>query len=99
MIVYDDMEPSDKIKIYNKGIDVQSQENIRKLLIQYRMGDMLAPNIDTTEALTLVCNDFVESCLHQTEPLCDGIAGLNVVRILEASQQSLQRGQPVKIQQ
>jgi predicted dehydrogenase len=99
MIVYDDMEPSEKIKIYNKGVDVQSQENIRKLLIQYRMGDMLAPNIDPTEALASVCDDFVESCLHQRKPLCDGIAGLNVVRILEASQQSLQRGQPVKIQQ
>ncbi|MGD0035723.1 MAG: Gfo/Idh/MocA family oxidoreductase [Bacteroidota bacterium] len=99
MIVYDDMQPSEKIKIYNKGIEIQSQENIRQLLIQYRMGDMLAPNIDSTEALTLVCNDFVESCLHQRKPLCDGIAGLNVVRILEASQQSLQRGRPVKIQQ
>jgi predicted dehydrogenase len=92
MIVYDDMDPSEKVKVYNKGIDVQSEEMIHNVLVQYRMGDMYAPNLDQTEALTLLCSDFIESIIKGKKPWSDGVAGLNVVKILEAGQRSLKNG-------
>jgi predicted dehydrogenase len=92
MIVYDDMDPSEKVKVYNKGIDVQSEEMIHNVLVQYRMGDMYAPNLDQTEALTLLCSDFIESIINGKKPWSDGVAGLNVVKILEAGQRSLKNG-------
>ena len=92
MIVYDDMDPSEKVKVYNKGVEVQSEEMIRNVLVQYRMGDMYAPNLDQTEALTLLCSDFIESIIKGKKPLSDGVAGLNVVKLLEAGQRSLKNG-------
>jgi predicted dehydrogenase len=92
MIVYDDMDPSEKVKVYNKGIDVQSEEMIHNVLVQYRMGDMYAPNLDQTEALSLLCSDFIESIIKGKKPWSDGVAGLNVVKILEAGQRSLKNG-------
>lgn len=89
MIVYDDMDPSEKVKVYNKGVDVQSEEMIHNVLVQYRMGDMYAPQLDQTEALTLMCKDFIDSILGDKKPESDGVAGFNVVRILEAGQRSL----------
>lgn len=92
MIVYDDMEPSEKVKVYNKGVDVQSEEMVHNVLVQYRMGDMYSPQLDQTEALTLMCEDFIESIISERKPQADGIAGFNVVRILEAGQRSLKNG-------
>jgi len=93
MIVYDDVEPSEKIKIYDKGIDyIKTQEEVYNILVQYRTGDMMSPKIEMTEALTLVAKEFVDAISHKRAPLTDGKAGLRVVRILEAANQSLRQG-------
>jgi predicted dehydrogenase len=90
MIVYDDMEPSEKVKVYNKGVEMPSEEVIHNVLVQYRMGDMYAPNLGQTEALSLMCADFLDSIISGKKPESDSTTGLNVVRILEGSQRSLQ---------
>jgi predicted dehydrogenase len=98
MIVFDDMETSEKIKIYDKGIEVTNREGVYETLVQYRTGDMLSPKIDQTEALALGTKDFIDSILNDRKPLTDGVSGLNVVRILEASTLSIQkRGQLIEI--
>jgi predicted dehydrogenase len=91
MVVYDDVEPSEKVKVYNKGIDyVKSRdEEIYDILVQYRTGDMLAPRLDTTEALKLVSREFVEAVSENRKPLTDGQSGYQVVRILEAATNSM----------
>jgi predicted dehydrogenase len=97
MIVFDDMEPSEKVKVYNKGVDIHSEEMVHDVLVQYRMGDMFAPQLDQSEALSLMTKDFIDSIIHERQPISDGTAGLNVVRILEASQESLRRNTFVAI--
>lgn len=90
MIVYDDMEPSEKVKIYDRGVDVvESREDIYNMLVQYRTGDMLAPKLDMTEALVSVCREFKDAIDQNRDPLTDGHAGLRVVRILEAANRSM----------
>ena len=90
MIIYDDMEPSEKVKIYDKGVDVtHDKEAIYNMLIQYRTGDMLAPQIDLTEALKRVSQEFYNAIQDNRAPLTDGQAGLRVVRILEAANRSI----------
>ncbi len=90
MVIYDDMEPSEKVKVYDKGVDiVKDKEQIYEILIQYRTGDMLAPQIDLTEALKRVSAEFYNSIMEDRAPLTDGHAGLRVVRILEASNESI----------
>lgn len=89
MIMYDDVEPSEKVKIFDKGVTASTKEGIYKTLIQYRTGDMYAPHLDGAEALSLLCSNFVQSALGQAIPVTDGNAGLEVVRILEAADRSL----------
>ena len=98
MILYDDMEISEKVKIYDRGVDVSSPEHVHQARIAYRLGDMLAPNLDQTEALSLVATEFVDSIQAGRCPLTDGNSGLNVVKILEASEMSIKRrGREVKL--
>lgn len=98
MIVYDDTEPSEKVKVYDKGVIATTQEGIHRVLISYRTGDMYAPKLDDTEALSLVCKNFVESIENGTKPITDGISGLEVVRILEAAEKSIKNeGKLIKI--
>jgi predicted dehydrogenase len=93
MIVYDDVEPSEKVKIYNKGVDyIKNREDVYDILVQYRTGDMMAPKIELTEALNLVSKEFISAINENRAPLTDGQAGLRVVRILEAANQSLKQG-------
>lgn len=92
MAVYDDMEPSEKIKLYNKGVEIKGSESVYKALVEYRIGDMFSPHVDQTEALSLLTKEFVESIQTGKQPLSDGRAGLNVVRILEAADISLKSG-------
>jgi predicted dehydrogenase len=93
MIVYDDVEPSDKVKVYNRGVDyVKKREEAYDILVQYRTGDMLAPRLDLVEALSLVSREFVSSIRENRRPLTDGHSGLRVVRILEAANISLKNG-------
>ena len=98
MILYDDLEPSEKIKIYDKGIELTSRKTIYETMVGYRAGDMWAPKLDGTEALRREACHFVESIENKTKPESDGEAGLYVVRILEAATQSMKaRGAPVDI--
>ena len=99
MIVYDDLEPSEKVKIYNKGIILSNGPESRyRLLVNYRTGDMRAPQLDMTEALAVEARQFLDCIEHCRTPLTDGQSGLRVVRILEAATQSLaQHGRPVEL--
>jgi len=106
MIVYDDLEPSEKVKVYDKGVTVNADHaaatgngNHRyRLLIDYRAGDMCAPQIDITEALKTEAKHFI-NCVESSRPtMTDGEAGLRVVRILEAATESIaQRGRIVEL--
>ena len=91
MIVYDDMENSEKIKVYDKGI-VQNHDPERreKMLTGYRNGDMLAPQLETSEALRLMAREFVASIVEKRQPLSDAQSGYRVVRLLEAAQRSIE---------
>ena len=99
MVLYDDNQPSEKIKVYDKGVDVfQTKEDLYRLNVQYRVGDMYAPKIDNVEALALETEHFVDCITHGTEPLTGGPAGLEVVKVLVASKESLaKRGAPVDL--
>jgi predicted dehydrogenase len=99
MIVYDDTEPSEKVKIYDRGVTYsESKEDVYQMLVQYRSGDMLAPKLEATEALRLVSKEFTDSISQNRKPLTDGVAGLRVVKLLQASNQSIkQKGKVVKL--
>jgi predicted dehydrogenase len=99
MIVYDDLEPSEKLKVYDTGITVNdSVESVYKTLISYRTGDMWSPRLDLTEALRSEAEHFRDCIEKGQRPITDGQAGLRVVRILEAASQSMaERGRPVEI--
>jgi predicted dehydrogenase len=104
MVVYNDVESTDKIRVYDKGITVNgsngSAEKRYQALVGYRTGDVLIPKIDTTEALQRVAQEFVASIVENRAPLTDGVAGYRVVRILEAAQQSLEaNGREVLLQE
>ncbi|MGA2622488.1 MAG: Gfo/Idh/MocA family oxidoreductase [Bacteroidota bacterium] len=92
MVVYDDMEPSEKVRVYDKGVEVDTQEGIYSTLVQYRTGDMYAPKLDSTEALSLMADEFVKAIEMKRPPITDGEVGLSVVRVLEAADFSLKNG-------
>ncbi len=100
MILYDDLEPSEKVKIYDKGITVsQSPEAVYEMLVSYRSGDMWAPRLDATEALHTEALHFIDCIINNKQPETDGQAGLRLVRIVEAAERSLRgRGQLVEIE-
>jgi predicted dehydrogenase len=100
MILYDDIEPTEKVRVYDKGVDtnrVGDREADYLKLISYRTGDVWAPKLDATEALRYVVAEFLESIRGQRKPLTDGEAGLRVVRILEAAQQSIKESGNFKL--
>jgi predicted dehydrogenase len=99
MLIYDDVEGSEKVKVYDKGINVtDNAEETYQLRVNYRAGDMWAPRIDTTEALKVEVQEFVDAITAGRKPMTDGKAGLRVVRILEAATQSMAlRGQVVEL--
>ena len=98
MLVWNDVEPDEKIKIYDKGVDVVNGQGVYDLLVSYRSGDVWAPRVEQTEALKLELGYFVECILQNKTPINDGAAGLRVVRLLEAAEQSLeQRGKTVNL--
>ncbi len=100
MILYDDLEPSEKVKIYDKGITIsQSPEAVYEMLVSYRSGDMWAPRLDATEALQTEAQHFIDCIENNKRPETDGQAGLRLVKIVEAAEKSLRaRGQLVEIQ-
>ena len=91
MIVYDDLEASEKVKLYDRGITVRNSgpEAVYKQLVAYRSGDMYCPQLDVTEALRVEAQHFADSIEHSTTPLTDGYAGLRVVSVLEAATRSM----------
>jgi predicted dehydrogenase len=99
MIVYDDLETSEKVKIYDKGITVtETPDDVRKLLISYRTGDLWSPKVNETEALRLEVAHFRNCIDGKEEPLTPGERGLAIVRMLEAADESMKkRGQAVKL--
>lgn len=103
MIVYDDLDQSEKVKVYDKGITLnhhQSPEKLYQMLVGYRTGDMWAPQIDVTEALRREVEHFLDCIQRQQEPTTGGFAGLRVVEILQAASLSMnQRGRPVELRQ
>jgi len=91
MMVYDDMESNEKVKVYDKGVNVNQSPELRdRLLTSYRQGNMFAPHLDTTEALRLVAREFLSSIAESRPPMTDGAAGYRIVRLLEAAQKSLE---------
>lgn len=99
MIIYDDLEPSEKVKVYDKGITVNgSKESMYDVMIGYRTGDVWAPKLEVTEALLAEARYFIRCITHGERSITDGRAGLRVVRILEAATQSMNtRGRPVEL--
>ncbi|HEY6630824.1 MAG TPA: Gfo/Idh/MocA family oxidoreductase [Rhizobiaceae bacterium] len=103
MILYDDLEPSEKIKVYDKGITLNGNpqkngEKVYQMLVGYRTGDMWAPQLDMTEALSRELREFAGCIENGSVPSADGHAGLRVVKILEAASRSLaQRGRPIEL--
>ena len=105
MIVYDDVEPSEKVKIYDRGVSVAetpdspgATDEIRRLLLNYRMGDVWAPQLSVKEALLTEMEHFVTCIETRGQPLTSGSSGLRVVTLLEGASQSLKRrGHPVEL--
>jgi predicted dehydrogenase len=90
MIVYDDLEASEKVKVYDRGIAVNpSAENVYQMLVGYRAGDMWAPQLSVTEALRTEVQHFLDCVEHQRVPDTDGEVGLRIVRLLEAATASM----------
>jgi predicted dehydrogenase len=105
MVVYDDIEPTEKVRIYDKGVMVTRRdektdpEAAYTTLVSYRTGDVWVPKLDTTEALRYVGQEFIAAINEKRPPLTDGYAGLRVVHLLEAAQQSLKEGRAVEFAQ
>ena len=98
MLVWNDVDADEKIKVYDKGIDVKTKEGVYNLLVSYRSGDMWAPKVDHIEALKLESEYFVDCIMNDKTPLNDGYAGLRIVKLLEACDESLRNnGQVVKL--
>jgi predicted dehydrogenase len=91
MLVWNDLEADEKIKVYDRGVDITSRQGVYELLVSYRSGDMWAPQLEQVEALRNELGYFVECINNSTHPHNDGSAGLRVVRMLEAATESLRQ--------
>ena len=89
MIVFNDLEPSEKIKIYDTGYDHKTDEDKRKILVDYRTGDIYVPKVPQKEALAGMADDFINSIETGKLPVSNALSGLDVIKILEASQKSI----------
>jgi predicted dehydrogenase len=101
MILYDDLEPSEKLKVYDKGISVTpGPEDVYRMLVSYRLGDMWAPQLENREALQTEALHFIDCIETGGTPITDGLAGLRLVDMIEAAEISLRdRGRLVNIRQ
>ena len=98
MVVWNDLEADEKVRVYDKGVNISNGQGVYDLLVSYRSGDMWAPKVDQTEALKLEAKYFIDCIDKNQTPFNDGVAGLRVVRLLEAAAESLkQRGKPVDL--
>ncbi len=100
MLVFDDMENFEKVKVYDAGVEMSSKEKIHEALVQYRMGDMHSPKVKSTEALSLGAAEFISAIHENRDPLTCGKDGFDVVKILEASEKSIKnKGRLIEINQ
>jgi predicted dehydrogenase len=98
MLVWNDLEADEKIKIYDKGVQITNGEGVYDLLVSYRSGDVWAPKVEQTEALKVELGYFIDCIKNDRTPSHDGAAGLRVVRLLEAADQSLkERGKLIPL--
>lgn len=98
MVVWNDLESNEKIKIYDKGIKIRNKKNVYNTLVDYRIGDILMPKIDMTEALKVELEYFTDCVLNLKKPINDGYQGLRIIKLLEATHSSLKKqGQFTKI--
>ncbi len=89
MLVWNDLEADEKVKVYDKGVNITSREGVYELLVSYRSGDMWSPQLEQVEALRTELSYFVDCITRNEEPFNDGCAGLRVVQMLEAASESL----------
>jgi predicted dehydrogenase len=101
MLIYDDIEPSEKIKVYDRGIKLHEhspRESVYQMLVSYRSGDMWAPHLENTEALRTEALEFIRSIQTGAPPITDGEAGLRIVKYIEAASQSMRvNGEAIEI--
>jgi predicted dehydrogenase len=89
MILFNDIEPAEKIKIYDTGFQIKNDEDKRRLLIDYRVGDIFVPKIDQKEALQSMAEDFAQGIINKVTPISNAHKALEVVKVLEAAQISI----------
>ncbi|MGZ8508992.1 MAG: Gfo/Idh/MocA family protein [Chitinophagaceae bacterium] len=98
MIVYNDLEPSEKVRVYDTSYNHKTDDEKTTIMVDYRTGDVYIPKISLSEALAGVANDFIQSIIQNKKPLANAHLGMQVVKILEASQESIKNhGKEVKI--
>jgi predicted dehydrogenase len=98
MLVWNDLEADEKLKVYDKGVQMTAADGVYQLLVSYRSGDMWAPRVEQVEALKLEAAYFVDCVLNDKTPFNDGVAGLRIVRMLEAADESLkQKGKIIQL--
>lgn len=91
MVVWNDLAADEKVKVYDRGVDITNREGVYELLVNYRSGDMWAPQLEQGEALRTELTYFVDCISSGRQPFNDGCAGLRVVRMLEAASESLSK--------
>ncbi len=100
MIVWNDLEATEKIKVYDTGYELKTEEDKTKILVDYRVGDIFVPKLDSTEALFTMAQDFIEAILENKKPRATAEIGALVVQVLEASQKSIKdNGKEILIKQ
>jgi len=98
MLVWNDLEADEKLKVYDRGVQIESSEGLYELLVSYRSGDMWVPKIEQTEALKVELGYFLDCLEKDVTPFNDGVAGLRVVKMLEAAGESLKlRGETIPV--
>jgi len=98
MLVWNDLVADEKIRVYDRGVNIASGEKVHELLVNYRSGDMWAPQIEQLEALRVELDYFADCIMNSKSPFNDGEAGLRVVRMLEAADCSIKcRGELVRL--
>jgi predicted dehydrogenase len=98
MLVWNDLDADEKIKVYDRGVDITNGQSVHELLVSYRSGDMWSPKVEQTEALRAEAKYFIDCISNDERPFNDGVAGLRVVRMLEAADKSLKdRGKPIRV--
>jgi hypothetical protein len=91
MLVWNDLEADEKVKVYDRGVQINNRQGLYDLLVNYRSGDMWAPQLEQVEALRQELAYFVDCISNDQIPMNDGRAGLRVVQMLEAASESLHK--------